>query len=194
MLIDAAIADRRLLDSARRVLIQLAQHANSATGAIYPSEQLLATELNLTSRTIVRAVAQLKTLGWISVIRPNTNEQNHYMINPVAVDEQLASRERRLANMRETLSPTLDHPTGTSPGQVTPASHGQVSRTSPKHLRGTPKDEHLTSAMKRKVITHLSARPPADDALPVEVAPRRGMVDGRRTGAYVPPDFRYLKR
>jgi hypothetical protein len=67
--INAANIDTDLTDTARRVLVELVQHANQETRLIFPTEERLAILLSIDVRSVRRAVALLKEKGWIAVER-----------------------------------------------------------------------------------------------------------------------------
>lgn len=68
---------------ARLVLIAMANHHNSMTGAIFPSVDLLAREARLSKTGTLKAIDELEREGHISVHRPETYGRgrfNRYVI------------------------------------------------------------------------------------------------------------------
>jgi hypothetical protein len=68
LLSTAAVDDRRLSHTAYRVLGSLARYANTA-GECWPAQSTIARRLGLGLRTVVRAIADLETYGYVYVIR-----------------------------------------------------------------------------------------------------------------------------
>jgi hypothetical protein len=65
----AALRNRshNLLPSAKLVLFDLLEHYNHATGQCNPSHKTIAKNLGVSSRTVDRAIEQLKHTGWLEV-------------------------------------------------------------------------------------------------------------------------------
>lgn len=85
-LIQAINRDRKLSSMAARVAVALVGYRNQRTGLIYPSQELLADELGVSTRTIVRAVKALEARGWISKRRGRRRGVNRYSFNLHLID------------------------------------------------------------------------------------------------------------
>jgi DNA-binding transcriptional regulator YhcF (GntR family) len=60
------LADKRISVTAKLLLAQLIDHRNKNTGQCNPKWQTLAAELDISQRTIARAMQELKQAGWIA--------------------------------------------------------------------------------------------------------------------------------
>jgi len=72
----AVLADKRISATAKLLLAVLADHWNKNTGQCNPHEATLAEEIGVCRRTVIRALAELKTAGLIQVQR--TQRGNRY--------------------------------------------------------------------------------------------------------------------
>jgi len=65
----AVLADKRISTTAKVVLAQLMDHRNKTTGQCNPRETSLAEELGISRRTVLRALKELRCVGWIQAKR-----------------------------------------------------------------------------------------------------------------------------
>jgi DnaD/phage-associated family protein len=64
------------------VLLALADHANDSGNSIRPGVARLISKTSLSERAVRRALADLRSVGWIVVVKNSTNrEPNHYRLN-----------------------------------------------------------------------------------------------------------------
>lgn len=76
-----AAMDKRFSDKAALVFLRLIDRSNSKTGDCFPSEELMALELNCTDRTIRNALKPLKKYGYIEILhKRGPNGCNRYRV------------------------------------------------------------------------------------------------------------------
>jgi len=104
-ILDAISMDPRVTNGEFRIAYRLAQHANSKTGAIFPSQDRLASQTGMTIRGVRNCIAGLIKKGWLRARRPNRRLSNFYEfdgrhVNPI-LDRQImlddVRREERAA-------------------------------------------------------------------------------------------------
>lgn len=140
-LLQAITRDRKLTPIQVRVGIALIGYRNQKTGLIFPSQALLAAELNVHVRTIVRAIKALMERGWLNKRRGPQMSANRYsfnldLIRIVELDYETMKATRRsiqgvaevkVAPPKTELSsrnePLMSHP------KVTPVSDEPLERT-----------------------------------------------------------------
>ena len=77
-ILDAISMDPRITPGEFRVAYRLAQHANSKTGAIFPSQDRLASQTGMKERSVRACIAGLVHKGWLKKSRPNRRGTNFY--------------------------------------------------------------------------------------------------------------------
>jgi len=84
---EALNVDSTLTPTAHRVARQLIKHLNSESGLAWPGAERLATDLNVSIRSVRRAIAELtKPGGWfIKEQRGGRGRSNRYAMNPERV-------------------------------------------------------------------------------------------------------------
>ncbi|UVK50955.1 helix-turn-helix domain-containing protein [Mesorhizobium sp. AR02] len=98
-LLDAISMDRRVTAGEFRVAFRLLQHANAETGAIFPSQDRLGSQIGMKERSVRACIAGLVHHGWLRKWRPNRRTANSYSfeskhINAV-LDRQISLNEAR---------------------------------------------------------------------------------------------------
>src|SRR3989442_11492141 len=63
------MSNARLSRAEHRMLMVLAYHTNRETGFAYPGHRLLAKELLITTRQVIKLIQRLEKAGWIEVRR-----------------------------------------------------------------------------------------------------------------------------
>lgn len=76
--LDAISMDPRVTSSEFRVAYRLIQHANAETGAIFPSQERIASQVGLAEETVRKCIAGLARKEWMEVLRPNKRLPNMY--------------------------------------------------------------------------------------------------------------------
>jgi hypothetical protein len=114
-LLDAISMDPRVTAGEFRVAYRLMQHANAATGAIFPSQDRLASQIGMRERSVRSCIAGLVAKGWLNKCRPNRRSSNMYRFDSkhtnAILDRQIAlneaRKEERVSRSRPTLRPAL---------------------------------------------------------------------------------------
>lgn len=107
-LLDAISMDPRVTAGEFRVAFRLLQHANSETGAIFPSQDRLASQIGMKERTVRACIDGLVRKGWLHKERPNRRVPNFYRFDTTHINQVLdrqamlndARREERIARSR----------------------------------------------------------------------------------------------
>jgi hypothetical protein len=139
------LCDPCLSANAKLVAIYLLRCVNAETGQCNPSAQTIGDELvTLSLRAVERAVAELKTAGWIGVRRYDRRKSNGY----VFIDNR--SRANAIDDRRELLrearhAARLEPPVVAGRGQFDPPRVAGLDppRVAGKHLNGTPEVDSL---------------------------------------------------
>lgn len=133
-----------------RVAFCLAQHASSATKAIYPAQATLADEACMKERQVRALIARLVQKGWLRIYRPNRQRQNSYSFIEANVqrvfrwqEELKAKRDERRTLARTGSSvPVRNELTGAiaplATGSSVPVQTGSIAplNTSIEHQSG----------------------------------------------------------
>ncbi|MDG4898055.1 helix-turn-helix domain-containing protein [Mesorhizobium sp. WSM4976] len=98
-LLDAISMDPRVTASEFRVAFRLMQHANAETGAIFPSQDRLASQIGMKERTVRFCIKELVGKGWLKSSRPNRRIANFYQFETkhmnAILDRQIMLNEAR---------------------------------------------------------------------------------------------------
>ncbi|TIM30030.1 MAG: helix-turn-helix domain-containing protein [Mesorhizobium sp.] len=98
-LLDAISMDPRVTAGEFRVAYRLAQHANAETGAIFPSQDRLASQVGMKERSVRACIASLVSKGWLRKRRPNRRTSNSYSFDTTHInailDRQITLNEAR---------------------------------------------------------------------------------------------------
>ena len=116
--------DDKLEPNAVRVGLCLLNHANPDTKAIFPSQEALGDEVNMSPRQVRKLIARLLDVGWLMVHRDSRHAPNRYQFLDGNVqrvlrhqDEKRGQRARRRMLATGTNDPVSDSlpdaPTGT---------------------------------------------------------------------------------
>jgi DNA-binding MarR family transcriptional regulator len=188
------------------VAVALLSHANAETGAIYPSQEVLAVEIGVSVPTVKRAIRALIDKGWLRVERKNRHVQNRYEfltdhfeaiedIHREVRDVRSARREGSRQKNPEGSNPAPVIPRNTSGGITGDTSEG--SRVTPEHLNVTPTVQEASNKDNTEIEVLSPADPSAasfiskadpshrDPTIPVEngvqlTQPLMVRLDGRR--------------
>ena len=114
-LLDAISMDRRVTASEFRVAYRLMQHANAETGAIFPSQDRLASQIGMRERSVRACIAGLVAKGWLLRWRPNRRTSNMYKFDGRHANEVLdrqitlneIRKEERIARSRPKAPPAV---------------------------------------------------------------------------------------
>lgn len=111
-LLDAISMDPRVTAGEFRVAFRLMQHANAETGAIFPSQDRLASQIGMKERAVRACIAGLVSKGWLRTRRPNRRTSNLYSfdrkhINAI-LDRQISLNEARKEERKTRARPKPD--------------------------------------------------------------------------------------
>jgi DNA-binding transcriptional MocR family regulator len=111
-ILDAISMDPRVTAAEFRVAYRLIQHQNAETGAIFPSQDRLASQIGVKERTVRANIAGLVKKGWLDVNRRNMRTANLYAFKDKHVNEildrQITLNETRKAERVGLARPTVD--------------------------------------------------------------------------------------
>jgi DNA-binding transcriptional regulator YhcF (GntR family) len=168
-LIDAVNADARISGKAFKVLVCVAQHVSQKSGHAFPSIETISVKTRLPIRTVERALATLRTTGWVRSRRVfdhrTRRTHNRYWLltdNLNAIlDEQVQLRDAQKAK-REAARNVAQPAAGR--GTVRQQSATGGGKQSATSGGVTPEKEHLTriSASKETVLVVERGDPAAD--------------------------------
>jgi hypothetical protein len=151
--------DRRMTRTAKVLLSYLVDCVNFDSGRCDPSQQTIADEIGVCTRTVERVIKQLSAAGWLEVYRRGKTATNFYQLRVTAEkvaaieEDSGARREVRKAasnrRVRPESDPTYvsDHsendPTRMSAHDPTSMSVRDPTRMSDKPMNRTSEDEPL---------------------------------------------------
>lgn len=148
-LLDAMSMDPRVTDGEFRTAYRLAQHANSETGAMFPSQERLADQMGTKARAVRQRIAGLVEKGWLLIWRPNKRAPNSYRfdgrhVNAI-LDRQAMLNEARREDKAKAIPGSFDRHEKTSQNLLTGTKRPLVTGTKrpPNTLREHLKDIHL---------------------------------------------------
>lgn len=174
-LLDALSMDPEVKPNEFRVAFRLVQHANSESFAIFPSQDRIALQLGIDTRSVRRCLDGLVLKGWLRRERPNRQMSNNYTFCEEKVDAmgdrlRWLAEEARLRSERANRSSqkSSDRAQMSTPDRAVLSS---LDRTvlPPKHLKGTPKGNTFTRGHDRQgqsVKQHWSAGGDGDQTVP----------------------------
>jgi hypothetical protein len=155
-ILDAISMDPRVTAAEFRVAFRLMQHQNAETGAIFPSQDRLASQIGVKERTIRSNVAGLIKKGWLHVHRPNMRTANLYAFEDKHVNQILdrqimlneARKSERVGRSRPAFDRQPDDTQTRLTGKILPVVTGSAVtvNTSTLHLERSIIEEKESKA------------------------------------------------